>query len=689
MLTFTILDQIITRTDTTRPVADSRNYLTATFTVPITWTGTITAVFSKSGLTYTQVLDANKSCLVPWEVLTAGTMWVSAFCGDLKTANRSNVAILVSGYPVNVENATVPTPSGYSQLLALIDTQEDEISALEEDISTLTQDLSTATGDISGLEEDIATLNDDLDTANAEISALQYLLQQLNLYTSAQDMLNNVTVGWNLGNTLENFNTTTPYELDILEKDAYYTYLYIVDSTASLQLIGSSSKRITASTGIAVVSTVITSVSEAEYPRTANRFQYRIMNYAIGDCGTDRIYFTISNFTITKSGGTAQVVTEMNGDFDATISVGGTVAVDVNVDFASYGLNTLQDFESATVSYTLTVTDWLEPANPPSKEDWTETYLQNPVTTKAMLQAVKDKGFNFIRIPTTWFPHWDTETFEASWITRVKQIIDWCVELDLYCILNLHHDGSASGWLNAFTDPTALANAKVQLTTYWTIIATEFKDYSHKLIFEGMNEVLDAFDSWSQPTEAEHASLNQLYQTFVDTVRATGGKNIDRFLSINTYGATPYYTYFVMPTDTVANRLMVQVHYYAPQDFCWYTGSGSGNTAVTAYDPIVHGAVLDVLFANLNTRFVSQGIPVIIGEWASYNKSLNTAERAEHAYEFVSKCKAYGIKCVWWDAGGNGTRLESAITTGALFNRSNLTWWFEDVVDAMVLASQT
>jgi endoglucanase len=86
--------------------------------------------------------------------------------------------------------------------------------------------------------------------------------------------------------------------------------------------------------------------------------------------------------------------------------------------------------------------------------------------------------------------------------------------------------------------------------------------------------------------------------------------------------------------------------------------------------------------------FVSQGIPVIIGEWASYSKN-NTAQRAIHASAFVSKCKAYGIKCIWWDAGGDGTRLESAITTGALFNRSNLTWWFEDVVDAMVLASQT
>jgi hypothetical protein len=508
-------------------------------------------------------------------------------------------------------------------------------------------------------------------------------------YPTAQSMLNDITVGWNLGNTLENFNTTTPYELDILKKDAYYTYLYIVDSTSSLQLIGSSSKKITASTGIASISTTITSVATNEYARTPVRMQYRIMNYAIGDCGTDSIYYTISNFTLTKSGGSPQTITEMNGNFDSTITLGGTVANDVNVNFASYGLNTLEDFANAIVSYTLTVTDWLAPANPPSKEDWTETYLQNPVTTKAMLSAIKEKGINCVRIPTTWFAHWDTNTstFETAWMNRVKRMVNWCMELNMHCIINIHHDGVSSGWLKAFTDPTALANAKSQLTTYWTIIATAFKDYDHKLIFEGMNEVLDSGNSWSAPTEAEQNSLNQLYQTFVYAVRATGGRNSDRLLSINTYGATPYYTYFVLPTDTVPNRLMVQVHYYAPQDFCWYTGDGSGNTAVTEYNPATHGVSLDTLFANLNTKFISNGVPVIIGEFASYNKN-NTAERVEHVTAFVSKCKAYGIKCVWWDAGGDGTRVESAITTGALLNRSNLTWWFEDVVNAMVTASR-
>jgi len=509
-------------------------------------------------------------------------------------------------------------------------------------------------------------------------------------YTSASNLVSNIKVGWNLGNTFESGSTTVPYEVDIYKKSSYKTWLYLVDSYSGFQIIGSSSQSVS-SAGLANISTTITSIDVNERTRTPLRFSIRLANYAIGSCGTNEIKFTISNFVITRADSVVIPINEMNASFTGTISTGGVVSVEVPVlNFSAYGLGTLANFVNATVTYTLQITQWLVPTNPISKEDWTERYYGNPVTTKAMLQKVKDKGFNAIRVPITWISHWNNanNTFDTEWLRRIKQIVDWAFEIDLIVLINIHHDGQSSWWIKAYLDTYNKDIVKARLSMYWNRIAYMFKDYDHRLVFEGMNEILDSSGSWSAPTLDEQTSLNELYQVFLNSVRATGYKNADRILSINTYGAATNYNYIQMPTDSVANRLLVQVHYYSPQDFCWYTGSGSGNTAMVNYDAVTHGALLDGLFNDLKVKFIDNGIPVIIGEFASYSKN-NTAERVEHATAYISKTKAIGIKCFWWDVGGDGTRTESQITSGALLNRHNLTWWFESIPNALVAAANS
>ena len=72
----------------------------------------------------------------------------------------------------------------------------------------------------------------------------------------------------------------------------------------------------------------------------------------------------------------------------------------------------------------------------------------------------------------------------------------------------------------------------------WEQISAKFADYGELLLFESCNEVLNAQKSWSNPQAESYAVMNDLYQIFVDTVRAGGGYNTTRNLILNPYAAT-------------------------------------------------------------------------------------------------------------------------------------------------------
>jgi len=74
----------------------------------------------------------------------------------------------------------------------------------------------------------------------------------------------------------------------------------------------------------------------------------------------------------------------------------------------------------------------------------------------------------------------------------------------------------------------------------WTQIAERYKDYDEHLIFEGANEELGdrlndtdvAEDSGTLSNGDCYGMTNKINQTFVDTIRATGGNNAERYLLI-------------------------------------------------------------------------------------------------------------------------------------------------------------
>ncbi|MBD5499572.1 MAG: cellulase family glycosylhydrolase [Lachnospiraceae bacterium] len=283
-----------------------------------------------------------------------------------------------------------------------------------------------------------------------------------------------------------------------------------------------------------------------------------------------------------------------------------------------------------------------------------ETAWGNPKTTQELIDLVRDSGINAVRVPVTWYNHMDSNyVIDEEWMDRVQEVVDYVIDNDMYCIINVHHDTGANGWLRA--SDTNLEENKAMFAAIWEQISARFAEYDDHLLFEGFNEILNDNNEWVNPDSRAVEIVNELNQLFVDTVRASGGNNGERVLIVNTYcagGNSQVTAGFVLPTDSVANSLVVEAHIYQPYYF-----TAEEFSEVTSWSK----EAIDSYLSNMYVSFVQKGIPVIIGEFGCVDKE-NAEDRLSWAKYYVETCREYGIKCFWWD---NGAGYK-------LFSRRNL-----------------
>jgi len=318
-----------------------------------------------------------------------------------------------------------------------------------------------------------------------------------------------------------------------------------------------------------------------------------------------------------------------------------------------------------------------------------ETDWGNAKVSKAMIDAVKAAGFNAVRIPCAWNRYIENATnykIRDFWLARVKEVVDYCVSNDMYAILNIHSDG---GWLD--NNPTLAKQAEVtrKEKAIWEQIAVYFRDYDEHLLFAGTNEV-NMGDVGGTPTQDNYNVQMSYNQTFVDAVRSTGGRNAYRNLLIQAFSTdiNQAVSYLKVSTDKVQNRLMVEVHYYDPSQFCilesdatwgkyfvfwgadyhqYATGELAGRAATWGEEDHVK-----TQFAKMKTNFIDKGYPVILGEYAPTRRLSLTGDALTHhldsrAYylKYVTEqAKNYGIIPFYWDNGGTGDK------GCGIFNRS-------------------
>ena len=298
----------------------------------------------------------------------------------------------------------------------------------------------------------------------------------------------------------------------------------------------------------------------------------------------------------------------------------------------------------------------------------TETSWGNPATTADMIKSIKGEGFNAVRIPVRWGQHCDMSTMaiDEKWLSRVKEIVDWCLAEDMYVIINTHHDL----WLEHYPTNAKKTELNEKLGKLWTNIATAFADYDGRLAFAGLNEV-NAEGNWGlTPTQENYDVTNSFNQTFVDAVRATGGNNALRNLVVQSYRCNPTMglTNLVVPTDPTPNRLSVEFHYYDPYSYC-SGAAGSYNYWGIAFSdkgtvtPDGNEKSLANFFLTIREKWWEQGLGVVIGEYGCschYTTADKATQEANMQYYMkclVSEARKNGFAAFVWDnnAYGNGS----------------------------------
>ncbi len=296
-----------------------------------------------------------------------------------------------------------------------------------------------------------------------------------------------------------------------------------------------------------------------------------------------------------------------------------------------------------------------------------ETYWGQPKTTQTMIDGMKAAGFDTIRIPVAWMTnathlYEGDYTIDAGYMDRVEEVVRYARKAGMYVIINDHWDG---GWYGMFGSESAETRA-LAMEAYkgmWQQIAERFRDYSDYLIFESANEELGGRFDENSPLycsdsvvtyltdDERYALTNEINQTFVDVVRATGGNNATRFLLIAGYSTNIDQTCddrFQMPKDTADSKLMVSVHYYDPWSYC---GASSAASA-TKWGKVSDYEYLDQQLAKM-TKFTEAGYGVVIGEYGALpgNDGLKDNTLAYHT-AFLDACTKYNLTNCLWDCSG-------------------------------------
>ena len=318
-----------------------------------------------------------------------------------------------------------------------------------------------------------------------------------------------------------------------------------------------------------------------------------------------------------------------------------------------------------------------------------ETAWGNPQVTQALIDKYKQSGFTSVRIPCSWnqYANATTAQIQSQWLDRVKQVVQYCVNDGLYVELNIHWDG---GWLDGHINTRDQASVNAKQKAFWEQIATKMRDFDEHVMFASANE----------PPAADATQMSVLlsyHQTFINAVRSTGGHNTYRVLVVQGPSTDIDKTDALMntlPTDPTPNRMMTEVHFYSPYQFCLMSADESwgnmfyywGQNNHSTIEPLRNSTwgeedYVIAEFQKMKTKFANNGIPVILGEYGAYRRSTpldmekHQASVDRWAMYVTQQAIAAGLEPFWWDTGG-------------LINRSNNTVSDQRTLNALLLGGQ-
>ena len=281
----------------------------------------------------------------------------------------------------------------------------------------------------------------------------------------------------------------------------------------------------------------------------------------------------------------------------------------------------------------------------------TETLWGTARIEQWQFKAIKQKGFDNVRIPISWSPHMDKDgKIYKEWMDRVQQCVDWALAEGLYVVINTHHEGD--GYYQYLGGKNEnYSDALTWLTTVWGQIADRFKDYPETLIFEPMNEPNIPNEWFWDMTDAKQIAgmkefngmVNKLNHDVLDFIRKSGGSNDKRV---------------VMLTMAQASILTLD-QYEQPDDPYTMLGAflypENGNPDL---------AIVDKQLAQVKGA-LEKKIPVVLKETSPFSLKDPATELAWAKYVYTELGKL-GAPSQWWNCGGGGSE--------ELFDRAANKW---------------
>jgi endoglucanase len=161
-----------------------------------------------------------------------------------------------------------------------------------------------------------------------------------------------------------------------------------------------------------------------------------------------------------------------------------------------------------------------------------------------------------------------------------------------------------------------------------------------------------------------------------------------------TNGELTYNLMNTLPVDPVPNRLMVEIHNYTPATFTivldgdvswgkmvYYWGAGNHST-IEPDRNATYGEEDEILdeFQKMKLKFVDKGIPVVLGEYASWRRTASLGKpvpkdldmhnkSVDYWATYVTKqAKAHGLLPFWWEIGFTLDRANNAVKDQALLD---------------------
>lgn len=295
-----------------------------------------------------------------------------------------------------------------------------------------------------------------------------------------------------------------------------------------------------------------------------------------------------------------------------------------------------------------------------------------PKETKETIHAIAQKGFKTLRLQVAGSFHVINEDFtmDPAFLKQLKKIVDWAIDEGMYVIITegccsyyypdecfyqnfpYKYDKIRHEWCvehlfgagycinNSFAD-----RSEKYLKAFWSQICEAFNNsYDEHLVFEFMNEPVDLTDhGWQTVKECPVCQddvqiLNQLNQTVLHTIRASGGNNANRFLMVPTLGQDPLavdFPGFKLPEDSAKNKLIVSAHNYP---------MGNQPDSPKIYSQALGNEVIKKPFEKVDEVFFSKKIPFAVTE-TGCSKWVDLVERMACMKDFMTEVTKEGRSC--------------------------------------------